>query len=284
MSVVDLHTHSTASDGEVDAVALVCRAAALGLSTIALTDHDTVEAVPIAVAEGQRLGVRVISGCEFSVEVWWGEMHLLGYFLPTNESRLDAFLTQQQRGRAERAGHIVDRLKAVGVDVELADVTKHAAGKAIGRPHVARALVEAGVVPDLQTAFDRYLAVGRPAFVPKNLPSVEHVTALVSSLGGVSAPAHLGGRATRTTLERLQSVGIEAVEARHPAHDVRTADRIEQLARTLGLVPTGGSDWHGDGTIAGSRAALGSVDVPEVWVEQLEARHEHHRGREEALR
>jgi hypothetical protein len=271
VTFVDLHVHTTASDGEFTPAEVVGRAAEVGLAAIALTDHDTLGGVPEAEAAGERLGVRVVAGCEFSASAPWGELHLLGYFLSPDDDALLEFLQQQQDGRAARADHIVERLRGLGVPLESRAVRFHAGGT-IGRPHVARALVEAGAVEDIAEAFDRYLGRGRPAFVAKVLPSTEEVCAVVHGGGGVLSAAHLRDRASRGTLKRLAAAGVDAVEARHPSHDPDMAGRIERLAAEVGMVVTGGSDWHGDSRLAASRGVLGSQQVPAAWLERLEDR------------
>ncbi|MFZ5624057.1 MAG: PHP domain-containing protein, partial [Gemmatimonadota bacterium] len=168
---VDLHTHSTASDGADTPAGLVARAAAKQIAAIALTDHDTVAGVPEAIAAGERVGVRVIAGCEFSVAVSWGEMHLLGYFLPADSPRLADFLARSRDDRARRVRVMVQRLQRLGLAIEEEMVLTEAQGGSLGRPHVARALLRLGAVSSVNEAFDRYIARGRPAFVDKTLPS-----------------------------------------------------------------------------------------------------------------
>lgn len=270
MTRVDLHTHSTASDGEVDPAQVVAHAASVGVGTLALTDHDTLAGIPAAAQAGQAHGVRVIAGCEFSVEVWWGEMHLLGYFLPIGDPELDGFLNEQRQCRSVRAATIVDRLNGTGVALSLEDVMRESVGAAVGRPHVARALVVAGAVPDVATAFDRYLGRGCPAFVAKDLPELAAVTSLVARMGGLTSAAHLGRRASRTTLARLRDLDVDGVEARHPSHDDTVTAKIERLGGELGMVLTGGSDWHGDQSGHNNARGLGGIDVPGAWVEILD--------------
>jgi predicted metal-dependent phosphoesterase TrpH len=270
----DLHTHSTASDGTHSPADLVRLAAAAGLDTIALTDHDTLDGVTQARGAGEALGVRVIAGCEFSVQAPWGEMHLLGYFLPLGQGALAEFLAGQRAARADRMREIVRRLRASGAAVTFEAVRTEAGGEALGRPHAARALIRAGHVAGISEAFDRFLGRGRPAFVPKRLPELEEVTALVRRVAGVTSAAHLKGRATRAALERLKEAGVDAVEVRHPAHDAELATRLEVLAPELGMLRSGGTDWHGEEESAeDGRAPLGAITIPAAWVVALEALH-----------
>lgn len=271
---IDLHVHSTASDGEHAPADVVARARAAGVDVIALTDHDTTGGVQEAMAAGEVAGVRVVCGCEFSVRAPWGELHLLGYFLPLEHPDLDDFLADQRGARAARMEEILRRLRAAGVPLTRTDVERVADGGALGRPHAARAIVERGLAAGLQEAFDRWLGRGRPAYVPKRLPPLTDVTALVHRLGGITSAAHLRDRGDRRTLAALQNAGVDAAEARHPSHDQATAARIERGADALGMLLTGGSDWHGDGRAGDPhRGPMGCVEIPPAWLTALEACH-----------
>jgi predicted metal-dependent phosphoesterase TrpH len=269
---VDLHTHSTASDGEHPPEEVVARAAGAGLAAIALTDHDTLDGLPAAIAAGERLGVRVVSGCEFSVSAPWGEMHLLGYYLPPAHPPVESFLVRCRADRLRRVREMVDRLQAIGVRVTVEDVLREADGGSLGRPHVARALVGRGAAMEMNEAFHRFIGRGKVAFVEKALPAFREVAELVHSVGGVVSAAHLKDRATRPVLRRLMDQGLDAVETRHPSHDPETRARITEHALALGLLRTGGSDWHGDGSGEDEHAPLGSQRVPLEWLERLDAR------------
>jgi predicted metal-dependent phosphoesterase TrpH len=249
---------------------VVARAAAAGLAAIALTDHDTVAGVPAAIAAGERLGVRVVSGCEFSTAAPWGEMHVLGYFLPTDSPPLESFLERCRADRLRRARAMVDRLRGLGVVLDLDDVLRQARGGAVGRPHVARAIVLGGGAAGMSEAFDRYIGRGRPAFVEKVLPTFAQVVELVHSVRGIVSLAHLKDRGTRTFLERLKGEGLDAVETRHPSHDPDTRARLTDIALALGLLRTGGSDWHGDPEPGESHGTIGSQEVPAEWLDRLD--------------
>ncbi len=280
MRRVDLHLHSTASDGREAPADVVRLATGAGLAVIALTDHDTLSGVAVARDATQGTDLRVIAGCEFSVRVPWGELHLLGYFLPLDDRELEGFLAQQRHGRAERMDRIVQRLQASGVSVTLADIVQRAAGAALGRPHAAHAIVRQGAATDVNDAFDRYLGRGRPAFVAKTLPPVADVSDLIRRCGGVSSAAHLKDRAGRSALARLRDAGVDGVEVLHPAHDEATRVRIERLVRELDMLPTGGSDWHGGGVGGLGRAGLGEIPVPHEWLEAIEDLHNERRSAE----
>ena len=268
--LADLHMHSTASDGSLPPEQVVARAAAAGLAAVALTDHDTVSGVPAAIAAGATLGIRVVSGCEFSVLAPWGEMHVLAYFLPAGAPELDEFLARCRLDRNRRGMEMVRLLQQLGVAIDEESVLAQSAGGALGRPHVARALRKAGVVRTLDEAFDKYLGRGRPAFVDKALPTFSTVASLVHRLGGIVSAAHLKDRGNRTTLVRLRADGLDAVETRHPSHDGETRARLTDLALSLGLGRSGGSDWHGEAEDGWNHGALGSQQVPLEWLDQLE--------------
>ena len=266
----DLHLHSTASDGTLPSAAVVRRAWEVGLDVIALTDHDSLAGVPEAVAMGRQLGVRVIPGCEFSVRVPWGEMHLLGYFLPFGHPALEAFLEAARRMRYDRALQMVENLQAWGVAITMDDVMHEAGDSAIGRPHVARALLRLGKVPDLETAFEEFLGLGRRAYVEKVLPELTVVAELVHSVGGLVSAAHLRDRATRMVLARLMEEGLDGLEVRHPRHPPELAASLNTLALSLGLLRTGGTDWHGEAQENGF--PLGSISIPIEWIGEMETR------------
>ena len=267
---VDLHLHSSASDGAFPPAAVVMRAAAAGIRAVALTDHDTLAGVPAAMQTGKELGIRVVSGCEFSVAAPWGEMHVLGYFLPYGSAALEQFLAACRADRERRGRAMVARLHRLGVALSEEDVLAEAEGGAIGRPHVARALVRRRLVGTVGEAFDRYLARGRPAFVEKTLPTFAAVATLVHRVGGVVSAAHLRERGTRAVLEQFQADGLDAVETRHPAHDPDQRARLTDHALALGLLRTGGSDWHGESIGDEGHGGIGSEAVPLEWLEQIE--------------
>ncbi|MES2306190.1 MAG: PHP domain-containing protein [Gemmatimonadota bacterium] len=270
--MIDLHCHSTASDGLLLPADVVRTAAETGLTAIALTDHDTTAGLPEAQATGVSLGVRVIGGCEFSVGVEWGEMHLLGYFIPHNNPGIEAFLAHARSDRDRRGHEMVSRLVGLGLRISFEDVAREAGGGAIGRPHVARALKSAGHVRTVQQAFDKYIGRGRPAYVDKLLPTLREVAELVHARGGIVSAAHLKSFGTLANITALQLDGLDAVETRHPSHDGETVANITDIAVRLGLGRTGGSDWHGEIDTVGTHARLGSQEVPDSWLDDLEAR------------
>jgi predicted metal-dependent phosphoesterase TrpH len=214
--------------------------------------------------------VRVIAGCEFSTAAPWGEMHVLGYFLPLGSAPLETFLERCRADRMRRARAMVERLRDMGVSLDFEDVLRQARGGAVGRPHVARAIVHGGGALHMSQAFDRYIGRGRPAFVEKVLPTFAEVSALVHSVRGIVSVAHLKDRGTRTFLERLKDGGLDAVETRHPSHDPDARARLTDIALALGLLRTGGSDWHGDPEPGETHGAIGSQEVPLEWLDRLD--------------
>lgn len=266
--LVDLHMHSTASDGTLAPAEVVAAAVRAGLAVIALTDHDSVAGVGEAQAAGARSGVRVVTGVELSALDGDCEVHLLGLHLV----RLDAVeqrLATFREGRRWRAEEIVRRLVALGVPVTLDAVLRHAGGGAIGRPHVARALVEGGWVADVREAFDRWLGNGRPAFVPKIRLTSADAIALVHEAGGLAILAHPGVEGTRARVERLVAHGLDGLELRHPSQTSEDEARLGAIAEQFRLVPSGGSDWHG--APAGPRT-IGCMRVPYEWLVRQEQR------------
>ena len=249
---------------------MVARAASLGLAAIALTDHDSVAGVAEARREGASRGLRVIGGCEFSVAAPWGEMHLLAYFLDAGSPGLEAFLSDTRARRQSRADEMVRRLNAMGVAISVDDVLAESGGGAVGRPHVGRALIKRGVVRGLNEAFDRYIGRGKGAYVPKVLPPLGEVCDLVHQAGGLTSAAHLKDRGTRNMLRKFKETGLDAVETRHPSHQPEQRAALTDLALELGLLRTGGSDWHGDGLAGESHGPMGSQAVPLEWLDPLE--------------
>lgn len=276
---VDLHSHSTASDGSRSPTAVVTAAKAAGLSAIALTDHDTMAGVAEAVGVGEQLGLRVVPGVELSAIDDDREVHLLGLHVH-RANVLDDALRTFRDSRQVRAQEIVAKLNELGVAVTFDDVLARAGDAAIGRPHLARVLIEGGWARDSRDAFDRYLGAGRPAFVPKHRLSVADAIALVHAGGGVAVLAHPGGEGRREIVERFVDVGLDGLEVRHPGHSSEDINRLGALATFFGLVPSGGSDWHG---AADGPRVLGVMRVPYAWLEQQDARVEARRTASSAV-
>ncbi len=265
---VDLHLHSTASDGTEAPERVVRAAQAAGLSAIALTDHDTVDGVEAAMSAGEQAGVRVIAGVELSAYERNDETHLLGLHL-SRLNDVQGHLAAFRTARRERAEAMVHRLNDIGVRITFDDVLSVAADAAIGRPHVARALVENGWARDLRDAFDRYLGAGRPAFLEKRRMGLGEAIALVHGCGGIAVLAHPGAGGTVARIGALVALELDGVEVLHPSHSADDRARLLALVQHFGLVPSGGSDSHGSGD--GARV-VGALRVPEEWLERQDER------------
>jgi predicted metal-dependent phosphoesterase TrpH len=263
---VDLHAHSTASDGSRTPRDVVRAAREVGLSAIALTDHDTIDGLSDARDEARSLGVRLVPGVELSAVEGDSETHLLGLHL-ADVDRVAARLRDLRVMRLTRAERIVQRLNELGVKVTIAQVLAQSAGGAVGRPHIARALVNDGWATDARDAFDRYLGNGRPAFVPKDRLSMSDAIAMIHDAGGLAVLAHPGASGTRARVESLVGLGLDGVEVKHPSHSAEDSARLLALVEHFGLVPSGGSDWHG---LPDGGRALGGMRVPIEWLARQE--------------
>jgi len=251
----DFHTHTLASDGTLSPTELVRAAAANRVTAFALTDHDTIAGVAEARAEGRALGIEVIAGIELSVSEQDGarSLHVLGLGISPEEPALCARLEIAHHARRTRAARMVSRLQELGIPLELARVEAIAAGGSVGRPHLARALVELGVCRDADDAFVQYLRRGRPAYEPYAALSAREAIELVHAAGGVAVLAHppLSGGVDapggiEAFVERLLPFGLDGLEIWHPGHKPGQIRRLRRLAREHDLLETGGSDFHGE--------------------------------------
>ncbi|HKS05755.1 MAG TPA: PHP domain-containing protein [Gemmatimonadaceae bacterium] len=273
-ATVDLQVHSTASDGAVAPADIAAIAVSARLSAFALTDHDSMAGVADATAAAARVGVRVIPGVELSAMHGDREVHLLGLHIEsrsTIETRLIEFRAQ----REDRAAAIVRKLQALGASVSYDDVVREAAGAAIGRPHVARVLVKAGGAADFRDAFDRFLGAGRPAFVPKPRLLARDAIALIHDAGAIAVWAHPGPLGRREMIEALVADGLDGIEILHPGHSAEDTARLRALCDHVQILPSGGSDWHGEMT--GART-LGVMAVPAEWLARQDERVAARRG------
>jgi predicted metal-dependent phosphoesterase TrpH len=269
---IDLHTHSIRSDGVLTPTELVKRAAARGVTTQALSDHDTLAGVAEAVAEGQRLGVRVIPATELNTESEWGDVHVLAYFVDPNDAKFEEKMKWLRENRGRRIDLMVENLNRLGYPVSIDRVREIAQGGSLGRPHLAQALFEAGHVPSYDAAFDTLISKESPAYVSRvGLAPLEAVQ-LARTHGGVPALAHPGtALGLEELLPQLVSAGLAGLECYYGSHTpARTAEYL-RLAARFELVPTGGSDYHGRGEHG---ADLGGVFVPPENVVALESRRE----------
>ena len=274
--LVDLHAHTLASDGGDRPDELVAAAAAAGVGTLAVTDHDTVAAVAPARAAGERLGVEVLAGCEVTATVGDRVVHVLLYGEGLLEPDLADAVELARRGRDERnlaIGERLERLTGVGY----ADAVEVAGASVLSRAHFARALIARGAVADVAEAFDRYLSSGRPAYVPAPGVSVTDAVALAAKAGGVAVLAHPGRLAPaerdRVVGEALEA-GIDGVEVWHSQHDAELRRSLDALVSRRGLLATGGSDYHGrhKPDVRVGTGTAGNVAVPGECLEALRDR------------
>lgn len=265
---IDLHLHSTASDGTNAPEVVVQAARDAGLHALALTDHDTIEGIAAARDAAQAAGIELVPGVELSAYEGVHEIHILGLHLVQLEAMRSA-LTVFRSARRERAEGIVRLLNGLGVRITFDDVLAVAGDAAIGRPHIARALVENGWAMDLRDAFHRYLGAGRPAYLDKRRITIPEAIELVHRCGGIAVLAHPGPEGTHERLARLAAMGMDGVECIHPSHAPDDRVRLLALTKQLNLVPSGGSDSHGS---ADGVRVVGAMKVPGEWLDLQRAR------------
>ncbi len=270
--MIDLHVHSTASDGTLAPEALAARLARAGVTTFSLCDHDTTAGLAAAASAARAAGMGFLAGIEITAIENGKDVHVLGYGIDPASAPLAAFLAEQRRYRRARIAAIEERLAALGVPVTLVTDGRGSSDdeRAIGRPVVARALVAAGHVASISEAFDRYLTPGQPAFVPRTGAPVPEVVAMIARAGGVAALAHPGQTRRDDAIERWVAAGLPAIEVWHSHHDDAAVARYTALAERHGLLMTGGSDFHGDDT--GRVYRVGEVGAPPEAFARLSAR------------
>jgi len=247
---VDLHIHTTASDGLYAPSEIVRRAAEAGLTAIAVTDHDTVAGLDEALDAGRRIGLEVLTGTEISAEFPNGTMHILGYGFDLRHPALIDALQKYRRFRDERNPQILAKLAELGMPIRYEDVLAKAGGESVGRPHIAQALLEAGYVASVDQAFQLYLARGCPAYVNRQRVSPEEAIRMIRDAGGVAVLAHAGQlkrtmQEVRRIVAGLAAAGLDGIEVWHPDHSADDMRALAVLARQLGLAATGGTDYHG---------------------------------------
>jgi 3',5'-nucleoside bisphosphate phosphatase len=268
---IDLHSHSTASDGQFAPAEVAARARQAGLAVWGLCDHDTVAGLPAAAAAAAALGLRLVPGIELSAFLERREIHLLGHFVDPVHPTLTAFEDFLADHRRVRVRAIVERLGALGVHVTEEAIVRHSGGKTIGRPHVARAIVEAGGATSVRDAFDRWLGEGKPAYVQRYRLEAVDAVRLVRGAGGTVTIAHPGvSKLEVAEVARLAAAGVSGIEAIHPDHNPSVREKYERAAAASGLVVTAGSDFHGP-DVSPDRH-LGMVSMGEAALAALEAR------------
>ena len=277
--MIDLHTHTTASDGRCTPQELVARAKSAGVDTLAVTDHDTVAGCDDAAAACAAAGIAFVAGIEITAFHEGEDVHVLGYFFDIGSPALHAFLAQQRERRLTRIRAMLDRLAALGMPLDaerillpgLAD-----SSKAIGRPALARALVAAGHAMSTNDAFARWLSRGKPAFVPRDAAPPAEVITRIHDAGGIASLAHPGVLEHDDWIRSLRDGGLDAIEAYHSDHDDAATARYLRLADQMGLAVSGGSDFHADE--AHGPAAPGAVSLPRACFAALQERWRGRRG------
>jgi 3',5'-nucleoside bisphosphate phosphatase len=269
--IIDLHSHSLASDGQFAPAEVAQRARAAGCDVWALCDHDTVAGLAAAAEAARRVSVRLVPGIELSAFLERHEIHLLGHFVDPVSPALRDFEDFLAARRRERMKQIVVQLAAAGVHVTEAAIESHSGGKTIGRPHVARAIVESGAVATVKEAFDRFLGEGQPAYVQRYRLEAVDAVALVRGAGGTVTIAHPGvSRLEVGEVARLAAAGVVGIEVIHPDQNPSVREKYRRVAETHGLVCTAGSDFHGP-DISPDRH-LGMVSMTPEALQELERR------------
>jgi len=276
--VIELHCHTTASDGTLTPAELVEVAASLGITHLAVTDHDTTAAIEEARRSCDEVGITLIPAVEVSASYQGRPIDLLGYGIDPRNPRLVSALAGMVKRRAARLGAILARLRSAGIDLEEEEVTQLAAGGVVGRPHIAQALVRRGVVSSVAEAFERYLARGRPGYVPKENFTPEEAIALITGAGGIACLAHpcylkLDDDQFSSLLDRLIAAGLAGLEVYYSQHTAEDVERFGRFAARRGLLATGGSDFHG-ATKPHIRLGIGPLGepLPDALAHQLLAR------------
>ena len=272
--MIDLHLHTTASDGHLSPAQLVARATAAGLTIISITDHDTVAAIAEVTELAGATGIRVIPGIEITAVDDGRDVHMLGYFFDPDSATLAVMLRRQRELRVARVRQIGERLAALRMPIDVESVLLTAAakpGSSVGRPQVARELMRTGYVGSVQEAFDHWLASGRPAFIPRTGPSPAAAVGAVHEAGGIASMAHPGVTKRDELIGPLIDAGLDAIEVYHSDHTPDAQHTYQMMAERHGVAISGGSDFHGDES---RRNTLGLISLPADAFAALEKAHD----------
>lgn len=275
--MIDLHLHTTASDGRSTPAELVDLAARAGLTVMSVTDHDTIAAVADVRAFAAERGFQAISGIEVTAVLRGRDVHMLGYFYDAADPAFRSFLVMQRQARVTRVEAIVQRLAELNVPIDFTgqiEVARRGMGPSLARPHVARAMVAAGHVKDVREAFDSWLSEGQPAFMERTGPSPAAVIAAVHAAGGLVSLAHPGRTRIDDDIPDLVAAGLDAIEVFHSDHDEDKRVRYGAMAVDYGLLVTGGTDFHAD---PASPLRVGTVTLPPAEWERLSGARDRHR-------
>ncbi len=275
---IDLHMHSTASDGVYPPTKLMEIARDRGLSAVALTDHDTVSGLDAASERAREVGLEFVSGIELAAARDRGALHILGYFINPQCPALLTLLDRIVSLRNQRNHDVIARLADLGIDIDHERLNMRAGADVIGRPHIAAEMVRCGISNDMRHAFNHYLGRGKPAFVERQTVSAEEAIAVIREAGGVASLAHPSQLGCETLLEletvchRLVSAGLTAIEVNHPDHGPRDIERFSEIAARFDLARTGGSDFHRFGPAGGHGIGFGKRRTPYSWLDLLNQR------------
>jgi len=268
--MIDLHTHTTASDGRCAPAELVARARAADVTVLSVTDHDTVAGCGEAQAACERAGIEFVPGIEVTAVREEVDVHLLGYFIDPQSPSLLRFLAEQRQRRVDRIARMIRRLAELGIVLDGDAILRPAlekAGTSVGRPWIARALVAGGYVADTNEAFAKWLGRGRPAFVAREGAPPADVVSQIHAAGGIASMAHPGLVRRDDWIPGFAASGLDALEAFHSDHDEETTGRYRAMAGNLGLAVSGGSDYHADESHGATQP--GSVSLPRAEYERL---------------
>lgn len=276
---IDLHVHTTLSDGTLTPSEVVRAAQRIGLRAIAITDHDTLRGNQEAIEEGSKLGVEVVPGVEVSVDFPGGTMHVLGYYVGLNCSPLIKVLKRIENARHERNKEILDKLGRLGMPLDYEEIRTVASEGPVGRPHIAQALIQRNYVASVREAFDKYLKKGAPAYADRLRFSETEAVRSICQAGGIAVLAHpgtlncSGAESLSAIVERIVSVGVEGVEAYYPSHSIEMQRICESLAEQHDILVTGGTDFHGaispENTLG---SGYGDLFVPYSLLEKMKTR------------
>lgn len=250
MRRLDLHLHTTHSDGSLPPAEVLALAHKAGVTALAITDHDITTGIPEALLAGVNLGIEVIPGVEISSRFGESELHILGYFLDWQDQALNTRLAGLRASRHRRNPQIIERLRALGHDITYAEVRELAGTESVGRPHIARVLINKGYVKSAKEAFDRFLAQDKPAYVPRELPDPAEAMAWIRAAKGIPVLAHplwakQNGEGLFALCGRLKTEGLGGMEVHYSTHNPKQTAELLDIAKRLDLLVTGGSDFHG---------------------------------------
>lgn len=263
---VDLHVHTVFSDGDMTPEQIVVEGQKLGLAGIAITDHDDIGAIEVAIEAAGGSGFEVVSGVELSTSDGNSDLHILGYLIDFRDENLLKYLEVFREARLKRGIEMVERLRGMGVAIEVDSVLAIAGDGAVGRPHIAAALLKNGCVDTLEEAFRSYIGFDSPAYVPKYQLKPSDAFRLIGEAGGIGAIAHPGTSRRDDLITEFIACGMRAIEVYHPKHRESDIVRYRRLADKMGLVPTGGSDTHG---VRDGHLQLGCCTVPRSTIQKL---------------